>query len=98
MKLLTLSKGPAIYVPGLGKMKVFGHYLIAIIALHAVGASKGMPGRPGAIETFYPRNLIAGQLGDRPESARLGGNIVYDAPVPRRSILSSLISKSEQHT
>src|SRR3990172_2485456 len=81
------SEGSAIHVPGLGKMKVFSHYLIAIIALHAVGRSIGRPGRPGAIETFYPRNLITGQLGDRPESARLRGNIIYYAPVPRRGIV-----------
>src|SRR3989304_5105428 len=70
-----LLEGPAIYVPGFGKMKLFSHYLVAIITLHAVGRPVGMPGRPGAIETIYPRNLITGQLGDRPESARLRGNI-----------------------
>src|SRR3989304_7680258 len=80
-----LSERPAIYVPGLGKIKVFGHYLVTIITLHAVGRPIGMPGRPGAIQAFYPRNLIAGQLGDRPESACLRGDIVYYAPVPRRS-------------
>src|SRR3972149_3287277 len=85
-------EGPAIYVPGLGKMKIFGHYLVAIITLHAVGRPKGMPGRPGAIETLYPRNLITGQLGNRPESARLGGNIIYYAPVPRRGKVSALMS------
>src|SRR3990172_11602678 len=47
-----------------------------------------MPGRPGAIETLYPRNLVTGQLGNRPESARLGGDILYDAPVPRRGKVS----------
>src|SRR3972149_3201232 len=51
-----------------------------------------MPGRPGAIETIYPRNLMTGQLGDRPESARLGGDIVYYAPVPRRGKVSALMS------
>src|SRR3990172_66359 len=83
---------PAIHVPGFGKMKVFGHYLVAIIALHAVGASKGMPSRPGAIEPLYTGNLMTGQLGNRPEAARLRGDIVYDVPVSGRGKVSALMS------
>ncbi len=58
-------------------MKVCGHYLVAIIALHAMSGPIGRPGRPRAeTPSIHPRHFMTGRFTEEAHDRKMENIIV----------------------